>query len=249
MATTPPPDDRPPVDRPGDSPPPGPPPAPTPESLPPLDRVRRAAGERASTDYVFTNAAWNVVLGLLTCGIYLLVLLYQLMKRDRDHNRRRLDLLNAMNDDAWARAYAAGAADELRPLFDENATALASLRNLTMEFRDPALWVVISIFASTLAEIVGYIFIDMDLDRHDRAEVTLETNLATIYARLGIAIPTADPARVKGKQDYPGRIVASIFTCGIYVLWWTYDMQVEGNRHLAENAAWEDVVIGALPAA
>lgn len=237
------------VPPPEDPRPEGPPPVPTPESLPPLPRIHRALEARPSTDYVFTGPAWNVVLSLLTCGIYLFVLVYQLMKRDRDHNRRRLDLLTAMNDDAWARAYAVGATDELRPRFEENANALASLRNLTMEFRDPGLWVLITVLATTIAEIVAYIFIDMDLERHDQAEVTLETNLATIYARVGIAIPTADPARIKGRQDYTGRIIASIFTCGIYVLWWTYDMQVEGNTHVAQNAAWEDAVVTALPAA
>ena len=34
---------------------------------------------------------------------------------------------------------------------------------------------------------------------------------------------------MKGKQNYVGRVIATVLTCGIYHLWWLYDMQVEGN--------------------
>ena len=52
--------------------------------------------------------------------------------------------------------------------------------------------------------------------------------------------------RVKGKHNYVGRIIASIATCGIYQYWWTYDLEVEGNRHLEQNWPWEDALVAAV---
>ena len=61
-----------------------------------------------------------------------------------------------------------------------------------------------------------------------------------------MALPAPDPARVKGEQNYVGRVIVSIVTCGIYLFWWIYDMQVEGNRHLETNWPFDDAVAGAV---
>ena len=86
----------------------------------------------------------------------------------------------------------------------------------------------------------------MDLDTHDRAEGTAEAELVSIYAQLGIDLPAPDPSRVKGRQNYVARVIVSILTCGVYTLWWLYDMQVEGNRHVEGNWAFEDALVGAI---
>jgi hypothetical protein len=211
----------------------------------PVDRVRAAYARRAETDYFFTKPGLNVFLTIITCGIFGYVILYQLMRRDRDHNLRRYEMLDAANTLAWNQALSRGMADELRPDFERTAENLEVLQRLTREFRDPALWVVISIFAS-IAIWVAYIFMDQDLDKHDRAEGAVESELAGIYARLGQTLPTPDPARIKGKHNYVGRIIASIATCGIYSYWWTYDLQVDGNRHLEQNWPWEDALLAAV---
>ena len=57
---------------------------------------------------------------------------------------------------------------------------------------------------------------------------------------LGAPVPEPDPARLKTKHNYVGRIVATILTCGIYALWWLYDMMTEGNLHYEHNWRWED---------
>src|SRR5438270_861480 len=78
--------------------PPGPPPPPTPPPPPgpPVgaavatgsskDRIRQAYQRRAETDYIFnfwTAFGWT----LLTCGIFGLYVIYQLVRRARDHNQ------------------------------------------------------------------------------------------------------------------------------------------------------------------
>ena len=52
--------------------------------------------------------------------------------------------------------------------------------------------------------------------------------------------PPPDPTRLKAPHNYVGRVVATIFTCGLYAFWWEYDVMTEGNRHFTENWRWED---------
>src|ERR1035437_8201392 len=70
---------------PGVAPLPGPPP------MPAIDRVQAAWRHRVETDYVFdywTALGWTV----LTLGIYGYYVFYQLVRRMRDHNARRVEL-------------------------------------------------------------------------------------------------------------------------------------------------------------
>ena len=78
-----------------------------------------------------------IFLTIITCGIYGIFVFYQLMRRVRDHNRRRLELLDAATDFAWQQAVARGIDEELRPNFERISRNLGVLRQLTTEFRDP----------------------------------------------------------------------------------------------------------------
>jgi hypothetical protein len=207
--------------------------------------VRFAVAQRGQTDYVFEGAGLNIFLTIITCGIFGLYLFYQLMRRDREHLRRRYELLDAANAWAWEQAHERGLADELRPVFERIANHLATMRSQTMEFRDPGIWLIIAIFAG-IAQIVAFVFIDQDLDTHDRAEGAIEAELAQIAAQLGATLPMPDSARVKGRHSYAARIVVTILTCGIYFYWWLYDMQVEGNRHVEGNWPFEDALAAAV---
>jgi hypothetical protein len=237
-------------------PPPPPPPVPPPggqqfpqaPALSPTERVRNAYAARVQTDYYFSNPGVDVFLAVITCGIWTIYLFYQLMRRSRDHNLRRFELLDATTAMAWERANAQGVAEELRPNFERIAPQLGELRALTTEFRDPVVWVAISIVARGIAEIVGFIFIDGDLARHDAAEVAIESELAVIFSRLGVSVPGGDLSRVKLTDNYVGRIIATVATCGIYEFWWLHNMMVVGNRHLETNWAWEDALVAAVPA-
>lgn len=170
--------------------------------------ARTAWQARAGTDYRFVNPWLNVFLTVITCGIFGFYLFYQLVRRSRDHNRRRLELLDGATTFAWDEANRQGIAEELRPGFERIAVHLQPLRAMTTDFRDPAIWLLIA--------------------------------LAAIYARLGQPLPESDPARVKLPDNYVGRIVATILTCGFYTLWWWVDQQRDGDAHYAQNWPWED---------
>src|SRR5437868_2559505 len=89
-------------------------PVPTPSAA---ERVRYAYGGRAASDYelsFWTAFGWT----LLTCGVFGYYAFYQMVRRIRDHNVRRLEELDAATTFAWEQASARGLADELRPSFE-----------------------------------------------------------------------------------------------------------------------------------
>jgi hypothetical protein len=119
---------------------------------------------------------------------------------------------------------------------------------MTGDFRDPVIWVVLSVVASGIVHVIGFIFLDQDLVNHDRAEGGVEYELALIYGRLGHSLPYPDAGRVKGPHNYVGRIVAAIVSFGIYLLWWYHDMMEEPNRHFYTNWSQEDALAVAVQA-
>src|SRR5262245_13111577 len=105
----------------------------------PIERARYAYLRRNETDYIFdfwSAFGWT----LLTCGFYMLYVVYQLVRRSRDHNLRRLELLDAANAVAWERAVTQGRDAELRPHFERVAIHLDAMRRRTHEFREPVVW-------------------------------------------------------------------------------------------------------------
>ena len=218
----------------------------------PAERFRMAYGARAETDYYFEGMGMVIFLTIITCGIYGFYVFYQLMKRMRDHNRRRLELLDSATEIAWQQAYERGVAEELRPNFERIALHLGVLRQMTTDFRDPGIWVALAVLSGSyfisIAEVVAFVLLDGDLIRHDQAEGAAEAELAAVFARLGQSVPAPDPARVKGKQNYAGRIVATFFTCTIYGLWWTYNQMDDVNKHFLWNWPWEDSLASAVNA-
>jgi hypothetical protein len=234
--------------------PPTPPPSPViyggppaPPQVPAIDRVYSAWQRRVETDYIFnfwTALGWS----LLTFGIYGFYVFYQLVRRMRDHNIRRLELFDASIAFAWDQAGKRGLQGELTPSFERAAAHLAVMRQMTLDFRDPAIWLLLSIVTSGIAQIVAFVLLDKDIVRHDQAEVGVEYELSLIFGRFGYQVPGPDVARVKAPDNYAGRIVALIFSFGIYGLWWIYNQMDVPNRHFQANWSQEDALAGAVQA-
>src|ERR1700748_321677 len=132
-------------------------------------RVRLAAQRRGESDYIFSY--WSA-LGwtILTLGIYGLYVFYQLVRRMRDHNARRLELLDAAATFGWEQAGQQGRDEELAPGFPRAAGHLAVLRRMTSDFREPVIWLMLAIVASGITQIVAFVLLDQDLVKHDQAE-------------------------------------------------------------------------------
>lgn len=201
------------------------------------DRVRIAWQQRADSDYVFsfwTSLGWTI----LTCGIYGFYVIYQLVRRSRDHNLRRIEMLDAATTFAWQQAEAKGLTNDLQPNFSRISVELGVLRHQSTQFRDPLVWTLLSIFG--VVHIILYILLDGDLVVHDRAEGAIEHELSTIYTRLGAPVPAPDPTRMKARHNYVGRVIATLLTCGVYGYFWLYNVMVETNMHYEHNWRWED---------
>lgn len=219
---------------------------PGPLQLPASERVRLAAQRRDESDYIFSYwsaLGWTV----LTFGIYGLYVFYQLVRRMRDHNARRLELLDAATTVAWEQAGRQGLRQELTPSFQRAAGHIAVLRQMTRDFRDPVIWVLLAIVAG-VAEIIAFVLLDQDLIKHDQAEAGVEHELSVIYGRLGQHLPSPQQGRVKRPDNYVGRIVAAIFSLGIYMFWWYYNQMQEPNKHFYSNWTQEEQLVEAVTA-
>jgi hypothetical protein len=223
-------------------------------SASPVQRIRAAYAGRNDSDYFFANIGLDVFLTVITLNIYGLIIFYRLMRRMRDHTRRRLELLDAANEFAWHHANERGVGEELRPHFERISTNLAPLRQMATDFRDPAIWLIL-VLAVTLVSgfylgfipwMIALVLLDGDLIKHDQHEGAVEAELTAVFARLGENVPAPDPRRVKGKQNYAGRIVATIFSCTIYGYWWQANAMRDGNLHFQWNWPWEDALAGAV---
>ncbi|MEA2592263.1 MAG: hypothetical protein QOD62_2094 [Actinomycetota bacterium] len=143
--------------------------------MPPAERVRAGSQRRSETDYIFeywSALGWTVLT------------LRTLVRRMREHHIRRLELFDASIAAAWEEAGRRGVQEELRPLFERAAGHLAVLRQMTQDFREPVIWLVLVVVARGIIEIVAFVLLDQDLVRHDRAEVGVEYEISLIYAAL-----------------------------------------------------------------
>ena len=169
--------------------------------MPAAERVRLAARRREETDYIFRYwpaLGWTI----LTFGIYGLYVIYQLIRRMRDHNARRLELLDSATAVARERAGRQGLQQEMAPSFERAAGHLAVLRQMTGDFRDPVIWLLLVIVAG-IAQIVAFILLDQDLIKHSQAEAGAGHELSVIYGRLGQQVPP-DQGQVKQPDNYIG---------------------------------------------
>src|SRR6266571_1610116 len=139
-----------------------PPQMPGPPPLSAAERVGIAARRGGESDYIFSY--WSA-LGwtILTLGIYGFYVFYQLVRRMRDHNARRLELLDAATTVAWEQAGRQGMQQELTPSFQRVAGQLAVMRQMTTEFREPFIWVVLAVAAHWIVQIVAFVLLDQDL--------------------------------------------------------------------------------------
>src|SRR5712671_5432912 len=106
---------------------------------------------------------------------------------------------------------------------------------MTQDFREPVIWLVLAIVARGAVEIVAFVLLGQDLIKHDQAEAGAEYELSVIYGRLGQQLRSPDQRRVKRPDNYVGRIVAAVFSFGIYKFWWYYNQMEVPNKHFAGN--------------
>jgi hypothetical protein len=123
-------------------------------------------------------------------------------------------LVCALDDVVYAVAWA-----DLAPSFQRAAGDMAVLRQMTQDFREPVIWILLAIVARGIAEIVAFVLLDQDLIKHDQAEAGVEDELSVIYGRLGQQLPSprSGPGEGAGQlcRPDPGR---DLLTRDLHVL-------------------------------
>ena len=83
--------------------------------------------------------------------------------------------------------------------------------------------------------------VDLDGSGRFRAAVPTAPSLGT-----PVALPPAPPP--KGPHNIGGRVAALLGSCGLYGLWWLYDVMVQGNDNFHHDWVREDAFLVALGA-
>ncbi len=211
------------------------------------ERLRQAVNDRPATDYTFhfwPALGWTV----LTFGVYSFYVFYQLMRRSRDHNRRRVALLAAVQDLAAERAAEQGKTEALRSELDRVDADVQQLRAMDNDYRDPSLWLLACVFVNGLAWLAGAVLLDQDRIRHERYERAAAAALTRVFAELGVTLPAPVPAD-KRSHNYVGRLIAVVCSFGLYSLWWVADVMREGNVNFEQDYAWENALATSASAA
>ena len=150
---------------------------------------------------------------------------------------------------AWEQAGRQGLQQELAPSFQRAAGQLAVLRQMTTDFREPVIWVVLAIVARGVAEIVAFVLLatrTSSSTTEPRSAPSLSCLL--IYGRLGQHVRSPDQDRVKGQTTmWAGSRPPSSRSASTCIWWYNNQIQVP-NQHFAGNWAQEDELARAVEA-
>ncbi|NLD76336.1 MAG: hypothetical protein GX643_06690, partial [Acidimicrobiales bacterium] len=80
------------------------------------------------------------------------------------------------------------------------------------------------------------------------AERSAEEQLAGVLGALGMPVNLPAAPAPKQRHNVGGRVVALLASCGVYGLWWQYDLMEEGNANYRNDWAREDALLLAVGA-
>jgi hypothetical protein len=216
------------------------------ESFSLLDRESR---RRNDTDTQLSYAMY-LVLGFVTLGIYAIYVNYKLIERQQEHYKR----MTRFNDDLFKvveeRAEDVGKTEEVRRDVDE-------LRTLNDEFqrlqrgkeRNPALWTILSIVTLFILFFYVLYFLNDDLLKHQRAEAEYIEKASAVLNKLGIGGHPVVVEQVVPDRSFPLYLFLTIFTFGLFELYWAYVRIKDGNDHFNEHDRFENQLMSLIRSA
>lgn len=216
------------------------------ETFPLLDRESR---RRIETDKEMSFGLY-IVLTLITFGIYAIYAHYKLIEREQEHFAR----MARFNDDLYKlaveQAEETGRSSEASPELEE-------LRGMNEDFqrlqatdeRSPALWTIISLITLGLGYLYVYWFLHADLIKHQRAEAEYIEKASLVLNHLGIGKHPVTVEQVVGERSYPLYLLITIFTLGLFGIYWNYTFFKDGNSHFREHQRFEDQLMSVVRSA
>mgnify|MGYP000110522962 CR=1 FL=1 len=197
--------------------------------------------DRARTDYIM-DPGMSILLSFVTCGIYGWYVVYKLVQRRDEHLRRMAAVADAsirrLREKAQGR-------EELV------SQELAELEQLKMQMlagsteRGAALWLVIAMLTG-IGSFILYYLLMQDYVQHDQLEARFFTVMSSALAKLGLAAQPGQAVPSVPQREPVTFILLTIFTCGIYGLYWMYVMIKDFNDHFTAQVPWENFLWEAL---
>jgi hypothetical protein len=122
------------------------------------------------------------------------------------------------------------------------------LRRMTGDFREPVVWLLLAIVVPRHHRNRRLRAARPGPHQAQPRRSRRRAGLSLSYGRLGQHVPSPDQGQVKRPDNYVARILATIFTFGIYLFWWFYNQMDEPNKHFTGNWAQEDHLVNAVDA-
>ena len=200
---------------------------------------------RETTDYRFaywTYVGWTI----LTFGFYGHYATFKLVERRAEHAKRRLAFMSYLWHALNAKAEAAGRRKEVAEGLDNLSRIYQQVETFERRnTREPVLWMLLRIFIGVIGAYINH-FLNKDLIFLDTWEDSYFSNVEWVMQRLGY--PVSIPKRTRRVPDRSTGVyvVASIFTAGIFTLYWRYTVMMDGNAHFDDDAAAEDAILRAM---
>ena len=154
--------------------------------------------------------------------------------------------LGVCHEGAAEKAAAAGKTAEV----EEDLSQLEGL-HLEATARDrageksPVLWLVLTIVFSLVVYYIYY-FLNDDFRAHEANEQQFMAKASDIMTKLGIVQQPITPSMVVPERTFVKYLLLTIFTCGIYGIYWWYTLITDPNLHFDNHATWETQLSTAL---
>ena len=213
------------------------------ETFPLLDRESR---RRIETDQEMSFGLY-IVLSIVTLGIYAIYAHYKLIQREQEHFARMArfndDLFKLADEQAEESGQAANFSADLEDLrgMNEQYQRLQAGKE-----RSPALWTIVSIITLGIAYFYVYYFLHKDLVDHQRAEAEYIEKASILLNKLGIGKHPVTVEQIVGDRSYALYLLLTIFTLGIFGIYWNYTFFKDGNDHFREHGRFEDQLMSII---
>jgi hypothetical protein len=182
--------------------------------------------------------------GLVIIGFYLVLLIgafgfyYLLDRRNRHIVRQQLLFSNLQ--------HYLSITSSARPAEAISRLGHISEDSIFGEHQRPAgVWAVLFLFVSPIVGVVVPYDLTHDLRVHEELQATYQTTLVDALREAGLQAPTF-PALKLHKRDPLLFMILTAITAGLFWIYWFYTLLKDFNDHFAEQARFEDQVLGVL---
>ena len=182
--------------------------------------------------------------GLAIIGFYLVLLIgavgfyYLLDRRNRHFVRQRLLFSNLQHYLSITQsAHPAEAISRLGHISEDSI--------FSEQQRPAGVWAILFLFVSPIVGLIAAYDLTHDLNIHEELQANYQATLADAFREASYQTPTFSASKLH-KRDPLLFTILSAITAGLFWIYWFYTLLKDYNDHFAEQARFEDQVLGLL---